>query len=80
MFVVMKVATCICLLTYVIGVVVCGDAVEKGIKKFGISLGAAAKLGSDLFNGPYKDEEMEREIPKMGGKTLFGFLAIWFAK
>ena len=62
-----------------IGVVVCGDAVKTGIKKFGISVGAAAKLGSDLFNGPYKDEEMEREIPKMGGK-LFGFLTIWFAK
>ena len=69
----MRVTTYICLLgLYAIGVVADGDA-KTGIKKFGISGSAALKLGSDLFNGPYKDKEMENEIPKMGGKLFFGF-------
>lgn len=49
----------------VFGVVVGGDL--AGIKKFGITGDAALQLGKDLFEGPYKNKEMENEIPKMGG-------------
>lgn len=43
----------------------------KGVKKFGITGDAALKLGEDLFRGPYKSKEMEKEIPRIDKGIYF---------